>query len=221
MSVRCIFGCLVAFVGLVGLYACNVRRLKVRKRNAANFVGFAPIFLGCFAPAVALCGLSCGCCLYCFALVVCGFLLGCGWFSFPSDDVTKGKGAPCWRVLSSCVVCCVSLVPCALLLVFGFPRLGMPLYLPSFPSFALCRSCHRILRHPNRTRCYFAGLCSMYIYLLLFSYLFLLVGSCFLFPFRFCGLWACCSFAICLELPLMLPLLTLGKSTQRHKLDAH
>ena len=35
MGFRCIFGCLVAFVGLVGLYACSVRRLRTEKRNAA------------------------------------------------------------------------------------------------------------------------------------------------------------------------------------------
>ena len=34
----------MAFVGLVGLYACNVRRLRTEKRNAANF-------LDCFALA--------------------------------------------------------------------------------------------------------------------------------------------------------------------------
>ena len=78
-------------MGLVGLYACNVRRLKVGKRNAAIFVGFAPMFS---ALAFAYCGLSC----CCFAPVVCWFRLGCGlcwwWLSFPSDDMTKRRGAP-------------------------------------------------------------------------------------------------------------------------------
>ena len=74
----CIFDWLVAFVGLVGLYACSVRRLRSEKRKPANF-------LDCFALAVACCGLSCVCrlgCCGCFAPVVCGFLLGC-CFLFP------------------------------------------------------------------------------------------------------------------------------------------
>ena len=66
---RCIFDWLVGFVGLVGLYACRVKRLRSEKRNAANF-------LGCFALAVALLwlvlclslglllGLLCSCCLW-------------------------------------------------------------------------------------------------------------------------------------------------------------
>ena len=99
----------MAFVGLVGLYACNVRRLRSEKRNAANFVGFAPIFVDCFALAVAFRGLSCvcrlGCCLGCFAPVVCGFLLGC-WLFFPSDDITKERahrvGASSLRGLWAC-----------------------------------------------------------------------------------------------------------------------
>ena len=43
MGARCIFDWLVAFVGLVGLYACNVRRLEVRKRNPAIFWGVASL----------------------------------------------------------------------------------------------------------------------------------------------------------------------------------
>ena len=72
----------MAFVGIVGLYACTVRRLKSEKRKPANF-------LDCFALASAYCGLFCVCRLGycgCFVPVVCGFLLGCGWcFFFPSD----------------------------------------------------------------------------------------------------------------------------------------
>ena len=45
MGFACGFGCLVAFVGLVGLYACNVRRIRIEKRNAAHFIGlFRPVF---------------------------------------------------------------------------------------------------------------------------------------------------------------------------------
>ena len=92
----------MAFVGLVGLYACNVRRLRTEKRIAAIFVGFAPaMFVDCFALAVAYCVLSC----CCFVPVVCGFLLGCGlWLSFPLVGMTKRKGAPCWCSLSCPVV---------------------------------------------------------------------------------------------------------------------
>ena len=87
MGARCVFGCLVAFVGLVGLYACRVKRLKSEKRNAAN------VFSSCswlyrFAPALCVLRLYCFCC---FAPVVCGFLLGCCFF-FPSDDCDKKKG---------------------------------------------------------------------------------------------------------------------------------
>ena len=63
-----------AFVGLVGLYACRVRRLRTEKRIAAHFLGFIGSvgFLGCFALAVALLwlvlclslGLLCSCCLW-------------------------------------------------------------------------------------------------------------------------------------------------------------
>ena len=81
----------MAFVGLVGLYACNVRRLGSEKRNAANF-------LGCFALAVAcitllLCFRGLSCC--CFAPVLCLLLWGCGlccWLSFPLVGMTKRKG---------------------------------------------------------------------------------------------------------------------------------
>ena len=64
----------------MGLYACNVRRLRSEKRKPANFL----------ALAVAYWGLSCCCCLVCFAPVVCGFLLGC-WFFFPLDACDKKK----------------------------------------------------------------------------------------------------------------------------------
>ena len=37
---RCVFGCPVAFVALVGLYACSVRRLEVKKRKPRYFLGF-------------------------------------------------------------------------------------------------------------------------------------------------------------------------------------
>ena len=72
----------MAFVGLVGLYACIVRRLEVRKRKPANFL----------ALVFACCGLSCVCrlgCCGCCAPVLC---LGCGlccWLSFPIGQNEK------------------------------------------------------------------------------------------------------------------------------------
>lgn len=61
MGARCIFGCLGVFVALVGLYACSVRRLGVRKRNAAHFLGFIGLLrsCGCFAWFVLLLLRSC------------------------------------------------------------------------------------------------------------------------------------------------------------------
>ena len=84
----------MAFVGLVGLYACNVRRLRAEKRKPANFLDcFAPMFS---ALAFASIVIACLVVLYCFAPVLCEFLLGCGlccwWFSFPFGYMTKRKG---------------------------------------------------------------------------------------------------------------------------------
>ena len=76
----------MAFVGLVGLYACNVRRLRTEKRNAAHFLGLL--------RSIGLIGFCS--CLYCccFAPVLCLLWLCCWWLSFPSDGMTKRKGAP-------------------------------------------------------------------------------------------------------------------------------
>ena len=87
MGLRCIFDCLVAFVWLVGLYACSVRRLRTEKRNPAILLALSAL-LACIALVVAFRGLSCG---YCFAPVVCGFLLCCCWFSFPLDKTKKER----------------------------------------------------------------------------------------------------------------------------------
>ena len=65
MGARCIFDWVAAFVGLVGLYACNVRRLRTEKRNAAYFLGLLRScccllwFVLCLLP-----GLLCSCCLW-------------------------------------------------------------------------------------------------------------------------------------------------------------
>ena len=64
----------MAFVGLVGLYACIVRRLRTEKRNPAHFIGFIG-FLG----LLQLLWLLCVVCLvvasllllWCFACVGC------------------------------------------------------------------------------------------------------------------------------------------------------
>ena len=107
MGARCIFGCLVAFVGLVGLYACNVRRLEIEKRNAAIFVGFAPaMFVDCFALAVACVVFVASLALIALFLVFVG-CVGCvvgGSFSLRMI-ATKRKGAPRWRSLSLFVGC--------------------------------------------------------------------------------------------------------------------
>ena len=104
---RCIFGCLVAFVGLVGLYACSVRRLRTWKRKRPYFCGLLrPLFL--WASALCIC-LSCVCCFAClvyFAPVVCG--LCCWWFFFPLDDRDKKKGRKGFS-LRPLFVCCMLL----------------------------------------------------------------------------------------------------------------
>ena len=75
----CGFGCLVAFVALVGLYACSVRRLKSEKRKPAHFFRFRSfgfLYRCCFA------------CLVCFAPVLCWLWLCC-WLSFPIGQNEK------------------------------------------------------------------------------------------------------------------------------------
>ena len=96
----------MAFVGLVGLYACGVRRLENEKRNAAYFLGFI-VFLGFI-------GLLRSCC--CFARFLCVlrlcWLCGlcCWWFSFPSDDCDKKKGqAVCLSSLRGLWACYIAL----------------------------------------------------------------------------------------------------------------
>ena len=78
-------------MGLVGLYACNVRRLEVRKRKPANFLGFAPVFLWDAALAFACIVFVASLLLFvCFACVAC---VGCGFLSLRMI-ATKRKGAP-------------------------------------------------------------------------------------------------------------------------------
>ena len=89
-------------MGLVGLYACSVRRLEVRKRKTCKFIGFIG-FLG-FIGLLRSCG--------CFAWFVLLLLRSCSLLGvvvllvalFPFGRYGKRKGAPCWRVLSLWVV---------------------------------------------------------------------------------------------------------------------
>ena len=57
----------MAFVALVGLYACNVRRLRNEERKPANFL----------ALAVAFCVCRLGCCFGCFGCAGCVGYVGC------------------------------------------------------------------------------------------------------------------------------------------------
>ena len=175
-------------MGFVGLYACRVKRLRTEKRNAAIFVGFAPMFS---ALAFAYCGLSC----CCFAPVVCWFRLGCGlccwWFFFPSDDMTKRKGAiSC--VLSLFVGCCYSFANCSR------------------------ASCHTFSASsgfsPQLFQCW--RLAPKYRQSIALSFAASLAVSLFVRAILGAGF-------ICSGLPLLHLLLTLRKSTQRRRLDAH
>ena len=129
-------GCFAWLVGL--LYACVVRRIKGLRRVCLNFIRFSsslPSFsslhllfvlrLVCFVMVV-FCLSSC---LVLFVLVSLWSLL---LFLFPLRMNRQKERAQrfCPCVLSCPVVGCVSLVPCALLRVFGYSRRGMPLYLP-------------------------------------------------------------------------------------------
>ena len=78
-------------MGLVGLYACSVRRLEVRKRNAAHFLGFIGFLRSCGCPAWFVLLLLCSCSL----LVVVVLLVAL--FPFGRYDKKKGSavvGAP-------------------------------------------------------------------------------------------------------------------------------
>ena len=94
IGARCVFGCLVAFVGFMRLYACRVKRLEVRKRNAAHFIGFLGLHRSCIC-------LYCVCCFACIALVLrlswlCALLGLCWcWLSFPIGQNEKGAHLLC------------------------------------------------------------------------------------------------------------------------------
>ena len=92
-------------MGLVGLYACIVRRLRTEERNAPIFLALLArlAFLGCFALAVAFRGLSCVVAWVASLLLFVGFSWVVGVSFSLRMIATKRKGAPCWRVLSSFV----------------------------------------------------------------------------------------------------------------------
>ena len=134
MGARCAFGCLVAFVGLVGLYACSVRRLRTEKRKPANLLNrFAPMFS---ALAVA----SCVVVALLLFFVCFDWVVGCGSFSLRMI-ATKRKGAPLLvlplfvRGLWACVM--------RLLIVRGLPAIPFQLLR------GLVRNCSNVggLRH--------------------------------------------------------------------------
>ena len=92
MGARCIFDWLVAFVGLVGLYACRVKRLRTEKRNAANFWGCFALAVACIALLLLSLGLLLvllrSCCLW----VSLGLWVVLLVFLFPFGRYDKRKG---------------------------------------------------------------------------------------------------------------------------------
>ena len=68
MGFACGFGWVGAFVGLVGLYACKVKRLRTEKRKAAYFLGFLGLLRSCscllWFVLWLLLGLLRSCCLW-------------------------------------------------------------------------------------------------------------------------------------------------------------
>ena len=131
-------------------------------------------FRSCFSSSLPI--------FWVFAFVVLGLstclvftlFVGCCFF-FPCGLYAK-KGAPCWCVLSSCVVGCF---------------IWLRLYIPRTRQVSARLYRNKVLEKGNRIECsklfgarHCSYLCSSKFVFLLFPYLFLLVGSYFLFPFR-------------------------------------
>ena len=125
-----------------------------------------------FCPCVSASALLClsSCLVFPFLLWLCVFL-------FPFGICAKRKGAPCWCVLSCPVVGCLIWS----LLCTPRTRLG-----------SIRQYRNKVLEIDNLIGCskLFCArlcfcLCNSKSVLFLFSYLFLLVGSCFLSPFRY------------------------------------
>ena len=89
MGARCIFTWLRCFARLVGLYACNVRRLRTEKRNAAHFLGLLRSCY-CFSWFV-LWLLLCSCCL-CWLCALLGLWVVLVAVLFPFGRYDKKKG---------------------------------------------------------------------------------------------------------------------------------
>ena len=127
------------------------------------------LFASAFCPSPCL--------LYFGCLSLLSFLICVCVFFFPCGIYAKRKGAPCW-----CVLSCPA-VGCFIWLLLCIPRTRQV-------SARLYRN--KVLGKGNLIECsklFCARLCS-YLYssrfvFLLFSYLFLLVGSCFLSPFGY------------------------------------
>ena len=89
-------------MGLVGLYACRVKRLRNEERNAAHFLGFIG-FLG-LLQLLYLLIVVCLVVIASLRLFVC-FVCVVGGFLSLRMIATKRKGAPCWCSLSLFVGC--------------------------------------------------------------------------------------------------------------------
>ena len=134
------------------------------------------LFVLCVLFACFVCSCVLGC--LCFLLWVC-----CWVFFFPFGLYAKRKGAPCWCVLSSCVV------GCFIWLLLCIPRtrqVSARLYRNKVSEKGNLIECSKLF---CARLCSY--LCSSKFVFLLFSYLVLLVGSYFLFPFGGVGLFIC------------------------------
>lgn len=97
LCVACVAFVCVRCLAVLGLVACLPCFLSFRFLLLSSCPAFAssPAWLPAL-PAFLL-----------FGFVACsGFLFGGCCFLFPYGLYAKRKGAPCWCVLSSCVVCC-------------------------------------------------------------------------------------------------------------------
>ena len=127
------------------------------------FSSSSPIFEGF---AFVILGLSS--CLPCLFLCPCGVCV----FFFPFGLYAKRKGAPCWCVLACPVVGCF---------------IWLLLYTPRTLQMSARLYRNKVLEKGNLTECsklFCARLCSYLCSSKSFSYLFLLVGFCFLSPFQ-------------------------------------
>ena len=157
------------------LYACGVRRLYDLWRVLPLVFFFSHLVLS-FSPFVLTAPVV-------FCLSSCIVFVGlwvCCCFLFPYGLYAKRKGAPCWCVLSSCVVDCF---------------IWLRLYIPRTRQVSARLYRNKVLETGNLIECrklFCARLCScLYsgkFVLFLFSYLLRFVGSYFLSPFRCRGL---------------------------------